>query len=81
MSMHWTYSFLTYLTLISYAVVCGGMLKVMKFAWRTHTRIPGVRRLKSSGLPKRSKIKALFGTLKRIMESGFPLLIVVKLRF
>ena len=72
---------LYYLTRISRAVVCGGMLKVMKLEWRIQTRIPGIKRLKSIGRPIRSKMNALFGTLNRIIERGLPLLIVVKLRF
>ena len=72
---------LYYLTRISRAVVCGGMLKVMKLECRIQTRIPGIKRLKSIGRPIRSKMNALFGTLNRIIERGLPLLIVVKLRF
>lgn len=53
------------------AVVCGGILMVIKDAWCTRTRIPGVRHEKFIGRPKRSNTLTFSGTLKRIEEERF----------
>ena len=73
---------LSYLiTLISNAVVWGGMLAVMKGAWRTLTRRPDTRLEKLIGLPKIFHISASSGTLNWMTLDKFPSLIVVKLLF
>lgn len=69
------------MTRISKAVVCGGMLAVIKDAWRTRTRRPGVSPEKFIGLPSLSNINVFAGTLNLMMEEGVPSLIVVKFRF
>ena len=75
------FSFFDYLkTLITKAVVCGGILAVIKDAWRTRTRSPGNNCEKAISLPNTSKIRASLGTLNLIVEDILLSLIVVKLR-
>ena len=63
------------------AVVCGGILIVMKLAWRTRTREPGLKQQRLIGLPKKSVILTLSARLKRIAEFGLGSVITVKKRF
>lgn len=73
---------ITYLiTRISNAVVWGGMLLVIKEAWRTCTRKPGLSLEKDIGRPNISHIRMFLGTLNLMTEEGFLSLIVVKLLF
>lgn len=69
------------ITLISKAVVCGGMLAVINDAWRTLTRRPGTSWVKFNGSPAVLKIMASSGTLNLMTDDGFPSLMVVKLLF
>ena len=66
------------MTLTTNAVVWGGMLGVIKAAWRTCTRKPGVRLSKSVGRPNKPNILALAGTLNLTAEDKFLSLIAVK---
>ena len=70
---------LFYNTRTSKAVVCGGKLAVIKFAWRTRTRMPGRSPENRIGLPKRSKQFVLSDVLKRITVEKSRSVIVVKL--
>lgn len=72
---------MNYKICISNAVVCGGILAVIKAAWRTRTRRPGVSREKLIRLPNRSNIIAFLGTLNCMTEERFPPVMVVKLLF
>lgn len=63
------------------AVVCGGILAVMKGAWFTCTRSPGKSPEKLMERPKISKILVPGVTLKRTEEARLPSLMVVKVWF
>lgn len=63
------------------AVVCGGMLLVMKLAWRTRTRSPGASSPKFICLPKKSNIPAFRGTLNLMAELRLRSVTTVKFRF
>ena len=53
------------------AVVCGGMLAVIKDACSTLTLNPAVSEEREVRLPNRSKISVLGEILNRITEEGF----------
>ena len=67
------------ITRTSKAVVCGGILIVIKLAWRTRTRRPGTRFSKFIGLPIGFRICASSDKLNRMTEDRLPSLTVVKL--
>ena len=67
------------MTCTTNAVVCGGMLGVMKDAWRTCTRKPGNRLEKFICRPRISNILALAGTLNLMTEDKFLSPAAVKL--
>ena len=74
------YGLLFYNTLTSKAVVCGGRLAVIKFAWRTRTRMPGFKPENCIGLPKRSKNQVFSEVLNLTTVEKSRSEIVVKLR-
>lgn len=66
-------------TRTSNAVVCGGILAVIIWEWRTRTKSPGTSCPNSMGRPKALKILAFLARLKRMTEETLRSLTVVKL--